>query len=138
MSENWKPKFIQLPLDKMAGSPWNLLDHRGFRIAWCGTDGNHEKDGELIANDLLNLIAIGEAVGELHERATAKQVALQAKLDAALADAERLAEALVVPLQWVREDVKASEGQAETALAIQRQIESALALHDALKKEQGL
>lgn len=69
----FKPKFIQLPLSKMAGCPWNILDHRGFRIAWCGTDGNHEKDGELIANDLLNLIAIGDAVDELHEQALAKQ-----------------------------------------------------------------
>lgn len=83
MSDNWKPKFIQLPLGKMSGAPWNLLDHRGFRVAWCGTDGNHEKDGELIANDLLNLVALGEAVGELNEKATARSNALQAKLDAA-------------------------------------------------------
>jgi len=75
----WKPKFIQLPIDKMAGAPWNLLDARGFRIAWCGTDGNHEKDGELIANDLLNLIAIGEAVGELHEKALESRAALESQ-----------------------------------------------------------
>jgi len=129
MSENWKPKFIQLPIDKMAGAPWNLLDHRGFRIAWCGTDGNHETDGELIANDLLNLIAIGEAVGELHERATAKQVALQAKLDAALADADRLAEALY--------DI-ATDNKCQLAGGQARLASECLAQHDALKKEQGL
>lgn len=78
----WKPKFIQLPIDKMAGAPWNLLDARGFRIAWCGTDGNHEKDGELIANDLLILIAIGEAVGELHEKALESRAALEAQNEA--------------------------------------------------------
>lgn len=77
MSEQWKPQFIQLPIDKMAGAPWNLLDYRGFRIALCGTDGNHEKDGEKIANDLLNLVAIGEAVGELHEEATRYQGKLE-------------------------------------------------------------
>lgn len=69
---NWKPKFIHLPIDKMAGAPWNLIDYRGFRIALCGTDGNHEKDGELIANDLLNIIAIGEASGELLDTAAKK------------------------------------------------------------------
>lgn len=87
---NWKPKFIQLPIDKMAGAPWNLLDYRGFRIALCGTDGNHEKDGEVIANDLLNLVAIGEASGELLEKAAKKMEQKDAELKAALDRVEEL------------------------------------------------
>lgn len=73
----FKPKTIQLPLAKMAGCPWNLLDARGARVAWCGTDNNHEQDGELIANDLLNLVAMGEAVWDLNEQAQAKIVRLE-------------------------------------------------------------
>jgi hypothetical protein len=73
MSKQWKPKFIQLPLSKMAGAPWNILDRRGFRITICGTDGNHEKDGEEIANDLLNLVALGEAAIDLNREVLQKQ-----------------------------------------------------------------
>lgn len=75
-----KLAFIQLPLAKMAGCPWNLLDDRGVRVARCGTDGNHEKDGELIANDILNLIAIGEAVDELHQEAIKRDAAKDARI----------------------------------------------------------
>lgn len=81
MSKTWKPKTIVLPIDKMAGCPWNLLDARGVRVAWCGYDNDHERTGEPIANDLLNLVAIGEAAGELLEGAYAKQLAMQAEID---------------------------------------------------------
>jgi hypothetical protein len=65
----------------MAGCPWNLLDDRGMRIAWCGTDNNHEKDGELIANDILNLVAIAEAASELLEKGNAKLAEKDAEIE---------------------------------------------------------
>lgn len=83
---NWKPQYIQLPLTKMAGCPWNLLDAKGMRIAWC-IPGDHERDGEKVANDILNLVAIGQAVGELLEKN-------QARLAEKDAEIERLKKAL--------------------------------------------
>jgi hypothetical protein len=65
----------------MAGCPWNLLDARGARVAWCGYDNDHERTGELIANDILNLVAIGEAVGELLDTARDNLLKAQAEID---------------------------------------------------------
>lgn len=74
----WQPAYIQLPLAKMAGCPWNLLDARGMRIAWC-MPGDHERLGEKVANDLLNLVAIGEAAGELLDVASKNLAKIEAE-----------------------------------------------------------
>lgn len=86
----WKPKEIRLPLNKMAGCPWNLLDARGARVAWCGYDNDHERTGELIANDILNLVAIGEAAGELLDQANEKFRKMEAEIQELRSEVARL------------------------------------------------
>lgn len=120
---NYKPTFIRLPLNKMAGCPWNLLDDRGMRVAWCGTDNNHEKDGELIANDILNLVAIGEAAGELLEKGHARL----AKKDASISE---LYEALENLMSYV-------DGLCGSCGAMNAPAEVYIAAREALSKARG-
>lgn len=116
------------PFAVMAGAPWNVLDSRGCRIACCGGDSNAdwERFGPAIAAAIVESLnqsqltsrkylnaecglsgcqwLVGEHQSEVYRKRMAEVEADNARLTAALREAEERAERLEAALVCVQGD----------------------------------